>query len=166
MKQCLPPRCLSNGGSGKVKPVSLWQQRRACSLATGVTSGFTGVTSGFTGVERCTTTHSVHYPKCYRTQIYITSHLLVLNICRDCVNLTEVPEGDWLCDQCFTTPAHLPSGGPPGNSTVRTGNNTVQITYTCSEGGLHCTSLLQHLIGTVGTSHTFGHMYSTYGCTH
>ena len=52
------------------------------------------------------------------TQIYITSHLLVLNICRDWVNLTEVPEGDWLYDQCFTTPAHLPLGGPPDNNTV------------------------------------------------
>ena len=78
----------------------------------------TGVTSGFTGAESCLTTHSEHYPKCYNNTIYITLHLLVLNICRDCVNLTEVPEGDWLCDQCFTTPAHLPLGGPPDNNTV------------------------------------------------
>ena len=63
--------------------------RIACSLVT-------GVTSGFTGVERCITTQSVHYPNVIITQIYITSHLLVLNICRDCVNLTEVPEVDWL----------------------------------------------------------------------
>ena len=34
------------------------------------------------------------------------------------MNLTEVPEGDWLCDQCFTTPAHPPLGGPPDNNTV------------------------------------------------
>ena len=34
------------------------------------------------------------------------------------MNLTEVPEGDWLCGQCFTTPAHLPLGGPPDNNTV------------------------------------------------
>ena len=96
-----------------------WQGEACLTVATEKSMPLaTGVTSGFTGVERCTTTHSVHYPKCYRTQIYITSHLLVLNICRDCVNLTEVPEGDWLCDQCLTTPAHLPLGGPPGNNTV------------------------------------------------
>ena len=41
-----------------------------------------------------------------------------------------------------------------------------QITYTCSKGGLHCISHLQHLMGAVCTSRTFGHVYSTCACTH
>ena len=45
------------------------------------------------------------------------------------------------------------------------GENSTQITCRCSKGGLHCISHLQHLMGTVYTSRTFGHMYSTYACT-
>ena len=51
---------------------------------------------------------------------------------------------------------------------LKLGENSqaTQITYTCIKDGLHCISHLQHLMGTVCTSRTSGHMYSTYACTH
>ena len=34
-----------------------------------------------------------------------------------------------LCDQCFTTPAHLPLGGPPDNNTVPSEEGILAVIY-------------------------------------
>ena len=43
---------------------------------------------------------------------------LLGKLCRDCVNLTQAPEGDWVCDQCSTSPAQISLCGPLNETIV------------------------------------------------